>query len=179
MYLRYIIKISIKQQGDNKMTAFAYEADIRNMIKDLAPAGTQFRWSNAKRRFGSCSYRTNRATGEHYGYVIKISYPLANLNTWEEVKKVVIHEIAHARTPDHGHDRVWQRECIQLGGDGQRCYTNEEHGGVVKSVQKTWIGTCPICGNVVAKRFRRTDCYHPCIANKSKKSIVWTPYKAA
>ena len=161
------------------MSAFAYETDIRNLIKELAPAGTQFRWSNAKRRFGSCSYRTNRATNEHYGYVITISYPLANLNTWEEVRKTVLHEIAHANTPGHHHDRVWQRECIRLGGDGQRCYTNEENGGVVKSVQKTWIGTCPICGNVVAKRFRRTRCYHPCIANKTKKLIVWTVNTAA
>lgn len=165
------------------MAAFTYETDIRNMIKDLAPAGTQFKWSNAKRRFGSCRYRWRRNYGtgnrEYYDFCITISYPLANINSWEEVKKVVIHEIAHARTPDHGHDRAWQRECIRLGGDGQRCYTNEEHGGAVKSVQKTWIGTCPICGNVVAKRFRRTDCYHPCIANKSKKSIVWTPYKVA
>lgn len=32
---------------------------------------------------------------------------------------VIIHEIAHALCPFQGHNEVWKKKCIELGGNGQ------------------------------------------------------------
>lgn len=156
-----------------------YEAKIREMIKNLAPAGTTFNWSRAKKRFGCCvcSWRKNsRGEKEFYKFRITISEPIALLNSWEDVRKTVIHEIAHANTPGHHHDWVWQQECVRLGGDGKRCYKDENRGGTVKLPEtKKWEGTCPVCGKVVVPtRMRRRELYHACINNTQHLLLVWT-----
>lgn len=38
----------------------------------------------------------------------------------EEIQKVILHEMAHAATPGHKHDKIWTQMCISFGGDGQR-----------------------------------------------------------
>ena len=134
--------------------------NIVALIEQYAPAGTKFEWDNATRRFGSCRYSFNRYTGEYFNFRITISYPLASRNTWEVVKQTVIHEIAHARTAGHGHDAVWKRECIRLGGNGKRCYTSESEGGAVKTVPTKYIGVCPCCGQTFPRNRRSNGAYH-------------------
>lgn len=141
------------------------EIRIRIMIKELAPKGTKFVWGRAKKQFGCCSYRYNRLTGEFFDFKITISLPIASLNTWEEVEKCVIHEIAHARTPRHGHDAVWKKECLALGGDGKRCYTPESRGGVIKQPPQNrlgykYIGVCICCGKTFPRNRRTMNAYH-------------------
>lgn len=152
------------------MTKAEMESRIREMIRELAPVGTTFRWGTAKRRFGSCGYTRNRLTGECYNFKITISYSLACMNTWEEVRKVVLHEIAHARTPGHHHDRVWVRECLAIGGDGKRCYDTVEQGGGVNVMPHKYIGVCPKCGARFPRNRRTNGAYHCDRAYK----IVWT-----
>ena len=155
------------------MNKYELEEKIVEMIKVYAPAGTRFQWSTSRRAFGTFSYRMDRYTGDLCSSVIEISWPIASNNTWEVIKSTVIHEIAHANTPRHGHDRVWQRECLRLGGDGKRCYSSVERGGDVHVPYK-WTGTCPICGYKI-NRLKRTKCYH---CNRDHL-IVWTPYNSA
>lgn len=141
------------------MTLTEMAVEIRALIKKYAPEGTTFAWDRATSRFGCCSYKRNRLTGEYFGFRITISRQLALRNTWDVVKLTVLHEIAHSRTPGHNHDRVWQRECIRIGGDGKRCYRNTEQGGAVISIPKKYTGTCPRCGMTV-QRDRRCNGYH-------------------
>ena len=150
------------------MTIEQMEKEIRALIAEHAPRGTKFKWSNARSAFGHCAYKYNRDTGRYGGFIISISKPLATQNDWETVRKTVIHEIAHANTPSHHHDRVWRRECIRLGGDGERCYTSVKRGGDVNTIPYKYIGVCPKCG-AKFPRFRRTEGYH-CDRNVS---IVW------
>ena len=149
------------------------EIRIRELIDEYAPEGTIFAWDRATKRFGCCGYKKNRRTGEYHGFKITVSKALTELNTWEEVRKVALHEIAHARTAVHGHDAVWRRECLAIGGDGKRCYVDENHGGVVKAIPTKYIGTCPLCG-AKFPRNRRCDAYH---CNKNYR-IVWNTNKA-
>lgn len=37
-----------------------------------------------------------------------------------QFQNTVLHEVAHARTPGHGHDNIWKRLFISMGGDGNR-----------------------------------------------------------
>ena len=53
----------------------------------------QFKFDNSKRRFGQCVY------GRKYGlpyHMIKLSKPLVALNSEEQVRDTILHEIAHA-----------------------------------------------------------------------------------
>ena len=159
--------------GGTPMNKYELEEKIVEMIRMYAPAGTRFQWSTSRRAFGTFSYRMDRYTGDLYSSVIKISWPIASNNTWEVIKSTVIHEIAHANTPGHGHDRVWQRECVRLGGDGKRCYSSVDRGGEVHVPYK-WTGTCPVCGYKI-NRMKRIECYH---CNRDHLT-VWTPYNSA
>jgi len=91
----------------------------------------KFQFSSAKKRFGSCNYRTK---------TIKLSCPMVLLNSEEEVRKVILHEIAHALTKGHHHDAVWQAKCLEIGGDGKRCYGDE-----VDTPNGRYVMVCPHC----------------------------------
>ena len=150
------------------MTTAEMTVEIKKLINQYAPVGTAFKWGRATKAFGYCSYKRDRRTGKYYDFVITISHPLASRNTWEVVKRTVLHEIAHARTAGHHHDKVWQRECLAIGGDGKRCYTPDRCGGDVVSVPYKYIGVCPCCGKKFPRN-RRTNGYH---CNRLQP-IVW------
>ena len=86
-----------------------------------------FVWDKSVRRYGQCRYHKQE---------IGVSKHLVKLNSIEESKDVVLHEIAHALTGiGHGHDAVWKRMCIKVGARPERCYKPESKGGNVKTVQ--------------------------------------------
>ena len=98
-----------------------------------------------KRAFGLCSYRKKR---------ISLSEYLVPAMTDKAIKDTIIHEIAHALTKGHGHDKVWQSKCIELGGNGLRCggtdkYFNGSKGKneILNAISKYSL-TCPVCGHV-------------------------------
>jgi hypothetical protein len=73
-----------------------------------------FKFDNSHMRFGVCKYSHK---------IIGLSKPLVLINDEAKVKDTILHEIAHALTPGHGHDSVWRRKAIELGCNGERCYT--------------------------------------------------------
>jgi len=102
---------------------------IEQMEKwQLIEQNWKFVWDNrAVSRYGQCRY-TKKEIG--------ITKKLALINTIEESKDVVLHEIAHALTGrGHGHDFVWKRMCRKVGARPERCYTPEDKGGSVKTLQ--------------------------------------------
>lgn len=44
-------------------------------------------------------------------------------NSIEEVKNTILHEIAHALMPKHGHNKFWKRKAIEIGCTGLRTYS--------------------------------------------------------
>ena len=94
-----------------------------------------FEWLRSNATFGRCY---------HGRQVIALSRPLVELNNETKVGLVIIHEIAHALVgAGHGHDAVWRRQCLSMGGDGRRCH--DEVTATARPPHK-WIGTCPQCG---------------------------------
>lgn len=101
------------------------------------------RFDNSKSRFGRCTSGNK---------TISLSRVLTELNTAEEVEDCIRHEIAHALVgPGHGHDRVWQRKCIEVGARPERCYDGDK---VVQPTKK-WTLTCQRCG-LVTQRHKRS-----------------------
>lgn len=155
------------------------EKRIKALIKQYAPRGTKFEWSRTQSWFGdfTCDYDFNKQTHKYYNYLIRISYPLASINEWKIVKRVVLHEIAHARTPGHNHDEAWRQECLAIGGDGESQYLVDEDGGDVKLPYYKWIGVCPVCGNKFYKQRLTEDDKRRMFCCDVDRKMVWLKRK--
>ena len=92
-----------------------------------------FKWDNAKVRFGCCHYVTK---------YISLSKILTHMNNEEEVKNVILHEIAHSLTEGENHSRVWKEKAISIGYNGARCYNKS-----VKTPKGKYVYQCPVCKN--------------------------------
>ena len=59
---------------------------------------------------------------KYFQKTIELAGWLLDHNTEEEIMQTLVHEIAHALTKGHGHDRVWAAKCRELGGTGEAYY---------------------------------------------------------
>lgn len=92
-----------------------------------------FKFDNAKNRFGSCRYHSRYIT---------LSKHLVQLNDYEIVKDTILHEIAHALVgPGNGHNWVWRQKAIEIGCNGKRCYDTEKVNAVIGKL----VAECPNC----------------------------------
>lgn len=105
----------------------------------LTEKGWRFEWDNAARRFGQCRYSTK---------TISMSRQLAIQRPRDKVRNTMLHEIAHALTPGHGHDAVWRAKAISIGCDGKRCSDEPV------SVNYNYAAVCNN-GHVAAQYIRR------------------------
>lgn len=119
----------------------------------LIAAGWTFKWDRALARNGQCDY-THKT--------ISLSRPLTERRDEAAVRMTILHEIAHALTPGHGHGYVWKSKFIQMGGDGARCssdLTRED-----RQAMALYRIECSITGKYLAganrkgKRLARSVC---------------------
>lgn len=132
---------------------------------DLIEQGWSFRLDTAKRRFGCCMRRQK---------VISLSAPLTRLNSVEDVKDVILHEIAHALAgPNVHHGPEWKAICIRIGAKPERCY-NEE---LVITPPSKYHATCE-CGKVYKRHQRpQKGRLYFCKCQDSKKIKAYLQYK--
>lgn len=113
----------------------------------ISPVWT-FKFDNARRRFGVCRRFNRKAVFSNEKIFVRgeisLSKPLVLINDETKVRDTILHEIAHALTPGHGHDAVWKRKCVEIGAKPQRCYT-EKDTNTLKSTAK-YQATCGGCG---------------------------------
>lgn len=108
----------------------------------LVEKGWGFEFDNAKRRFGVC---------RHGRKIIGLSKEMVLLNDLPIVKNTILHEIAHALVDSkHGHDSVWRAKALEIGCDGERCYSTE----TTNIVKGKYIACCPNCKKE-HRRFRK------------------------
>lgn len=94
----------------------------------------KFELDQARRRAGQCRYGKDGAPG-----TLSFSAPLMSAWTPAQQLDTVLHEIAHARKPGHGHDSAWQLECIRIGADPTRTWGHKGE----EELEARWTGTCP------------------------------------
>jgi len=103
---------------------------------------------NRRRRrvLGRCVYKTK---------TIELSVQFVEANEVERVRQTVLHEIAHALTPGHGHDQVWKAQARKLGIPDDRCSSD-----VVSAVGK-YKSSCAGCSKTyyLYRRPNPRKCY--------------------
>jgi predicted SprT family Zn-dependent metalloprotease len=79
----------------------------------------KFKWLERRKKFwraGDCFWKTK---------IIRLQPTFVELNSEEVVTQVILHEIAHALTPKHRHNKFWKKKAIEIGYKGVRCYGKE------------------------------------------------------
>lgn len=101
------------------MTTNEISQMARQMMDDHGFSHVPIRWSNGKRILGAV--RLLRATLEPIDLSLsKIMMPLL---PEEQVRDVILHEIAHLMTPGDGHGPQWKAACRKIGAKPQRTTT--------------------------------------------------------
>ena len=110
----------------------------------------RFKFDNAKRRAGLCSFRKKTIS-------LSKEYVIRNSDNVEDIKDTILHEIAHALVgPGHGHGPVWKRECIRIGAKPIRCY-----GKHIAMPKGKYQAVCPNCKKILyMHRKTRRSLYH-------------------
>ena len=105
-------------------------------------------FDRAKNRAGNC-IRKQRT--------ISLSKPLMSLWTTGQVRDTILHEIAHALTPDdRGHGREWRVMCRKIGADPTRTWGHDGE----RQIEGKHLGTCP-SGHTI-RRHRRSKARVSC-----------------
>lgn len=102
----------------------------QNGLRPGEPGGWRFQWDSARRRAGQCSYSTR---------TLSFSSGLVPHWTTGQQVQVILHEIAHALCPGHGHDSTWQLTCIKIGARPERTWGHDDE----EALEPRWTGTCP------------------------------------
>lgn len=124
-------------------------AELAMIENGLDLTGWEFRFDKAVRRFGAC---------HHHRRLITLSKTLTELNSEEEVRDTVLHEIAHALAGSRaGHGRAWKQWAQKIGARPERTYSSAN----VTTPPPKFIGRC-INGHTTTGNKRRSSACAKC-----------------
>lgn len=110
-----------------------------------------FEFDRGKRRLGATHILVkNRGTSNEVRIPQKItlSKHFAAILTMDEIRDVILHEIAHALTPHDGHGPAWKAMAVKVGAKPKRC------AAVDKAPETPVKGYCRTCQKVTAEAHR-------------------------
>ena len=113
---------------------------IKHNLKDWS-----FGYDNSKKitsRCGLCDHVNKR---------ISITVTHAKKARYDVVKNTILHEIAHALTVGHGHDKIFKKKCLEIGAAPETYMLNV-------SMDKMYKGVCPTCGHELISYKKKSNC---------------------
>ena len=136
---------------------------------DLLGKAWYFEFDNAKNRFGCCNHTQKR---------ISLSRSLVALNDEARVTNTILHEIAHALVgAKHGHDYVWRSKALEIGCNGERCFSSRN----TEIPESKYIAKCNGCNRVHSRhkmtrkiKYGSSSCAH-CSGGRynEKYRLIW------
>ncbi|WP_158728618.1 SprT-like domain-containing protein [Flavobacterium sp. I-STPA6A] len=135
--------------------------DKHGLIKE----GWKFKWLKHSSAAGVCNYTKKE---------INLSLELTILNTESEVRDTIIHEIAHALTPNEGHGKKWKAKCVEIGCRPEQFFTDKQK----VTTGSRYIAICKACGLEHKEAEKKLSCY--CQASKPLRDrllLKWTDRK--
>jgi predicted SprT family Zn-dependent metalloprotease len=117
-----------------------------------------FKINRRRRSLGMCFFGSRR---------IELSIIYIRNNSVEHIRQTLLHEIAHALTPNHGHDKVWLEVVEQIGGRAKvKCSDAQMPLG-------HWRAECPTCCKTFSRhRKPRTDDIFHCTACGEDRGLL-------
>lgn len=106
------------------------QALAEKLMKTHKLNGWTLVFDRSLQRGGQCRYGSKQ---------IGLSAYLMAIWEWDHIENVILHEIAHARNPGHGHDKVWRAFFLAIGGNGKRCWGTDGEA----HVPARYVGECP------------------------------------
>ena len=98
------------------MTKQDAENIVNGLIVEHGLTGWTFRWMRRREPFsraGQCNWVKK---------TIELAPVYVELNDARHVMNTILHEVAHALTPNHGHNKYWRAKAQAIGCTGARCY---------------------------------------------------------
>jgi predicted SprT family Zn-dependent metalloprotease len=126
------------------------QSEMSDLFRLHELIGWRFKFDNAVQRNGSCNYAQK---------TISMSRQLTVRRSDAEVRNTMLHEIAHALTPGHGHNAIWRAKARSIGCNAERCTSTAPEN----RVPGKWVAICPGC-SVRSERHRRPKRPTACLA---------------
>jgi len=130
-------------------------------------SGWLFEFNKNLRRVGVCFHPSKNRPGR-----IELSIHFVKLNTDEEIRDTILHEIAHALVGhDHGHDEVWKAKCREIGARPERCYGDE-----TVMPKGRWAAECRCCLKKFNRHRRPTHLFgwHCRACGRDRGNLIWS-----
>lgn len=108
-----------------------------------------FKWNRGKNLMGQMAATLHRDTGQVVINSISLSSYWVEAMTEDEVREVMLHEIAHAFHPRDKHGWRFKSKVRELGGTATDfCFapSTETKARMEQLAPAPWVGTCPTCG---------------------------------
>ncbi|XCB29068.1 SprT-like domain-containing protein [Arcanobacterium hippocoleae] len=104
-----------------------------------------FDFDRARRRAGAANFSKQQIT---------ISRELTKFYSADQVRDIILHEIAHALVgANHAHDNVWRAKCLEIGAKPAARLREDPRTAAASRPNPLWIGSCP-SGHTI-NRYRR------------------------
>lgn len=142
---------------------------VQSMARDLMTThgvgSLQFGFDRSKNRLGATHFM--RAGGVSVPLKITLSKHFVELLPEDEIRDVILHEIAHAKVGHSaGHGPAWRAAARAVGAKPQRCATPSA------SPEKSVTAYCPTCGEQRAAQHRLPQKVYVCRQHRYRP-LVW------
>lgn len=124
------------------MTQHEIHRHARQMMDAHGFSHIPLRWSNGKRILGAVRFL--RAT--HQPVELTLSKIMLPLLPEEQVRDIILHEIAHLMTMGDGHGERWRAACRQIGAKPERTTTVPAE---VRAATAKHTLVCTKCGHEI------------------------------
>lgn len=111
-----------------------FEKGARELLDAHGLRDWTFGWMRRRDPFsraGQCNWKHK---------TIELQPTFAEVNSGYRVMQTLLHEIAHALKPRHGHNKHWKRQARALGHSGERCYSKNVVRGTKELHKKCRAG---------------------------------------